>query len=251
MRIADNLSHPASAEWEGTQGVLFDLDGTLLDTARDMASALNTLRTEKGFGVLPFAPIRELVSCGAGRLVAFAFPSATAEELDCLRDRFIEIYRGCLVVETRAYEGLLGALTELESASIPWGVVTNKPTSLSQPLLEQLGLASRAAVLVSGDTLAERKPHPAPLQYAARICGVAPARCMYVGDAERDIIAARAAGMKSFVALYGYIPGSEQPRSWPANGWLESPLALARLLRSLAGSLSRMHTRRRERHDHT
>ena len=136
-------------------------------------------------------------------------------------------------IETRPYEGVLDALARLESKGIAWGVVTNKPSWLTEPLLEQFALRERARVIVSGDSLAERKPHPAPLQYAADKLGVIPAQCIYIGDAERDVLAAQAAGMRVFVALFGYIPADERPRQWPASGWLDSPQAITELLDSL------------------
>ena len=138
-----------------------------------------------------------------------------------------------MAIETRPYEGVLDALARLESKGIAWGVVTNKPSWLTEPLLEQFALRERARVIVSGDSLAERKPHPAPLQYAADKLGVIPAQCIYIGDAERDVLAAQAAGMRVFVALFGYIPADERPRQWPASGWLDSPQAITELLDSL------------------
>ena len=213
--------------------MLFDLDGTLLDTAPDMAGALNELRQEEQLPLLPFEEVRQLVSHGATALVRLAFPEADAPAFAALRERFLKIYRGRLAVETRPYEGVLDALARLESSGIAWGVVTNKPAWLTEPLLEEFALRERARVIVSGDTLAERKPHPAPLRYAAEKLGVIPSQCIYIGDAERDVLAAQAAGMKVFVALFGYIPVHERPRQWPASGWLESPQGMAKLLESL------------------
>jgi HAD superfamily hydrolase (TIGR01509 family) len=127
-----------------------------------------------------------------------------------------------LAVETRPCQGVLDALARLELNGIARGVVTNKPSWLTEPLLEQFALRDRAGVIVSGDTLAERKPHPAPLQHAADKLGFMPAECIYIGDAERDVLAAQAAGMQVLVALFGYILADERPRQWPANGWLDS-----------------------------
>jgi N-acetyl-D-muramate 6-phosphate phosphatase len=213
--------------------VLFDLDGTLLDTAPDMAGALNQLRREESLDPLPFEDVRRLVSHGATALVRLAFAEAAEPAFTVLRERFLEIYRSRLSVETQAYEGILEALGRLESDGIAWGIVTNKPGWLTEPLLEQFALRRRAGVIVCGDTLAERKPHPAPLLHAAEKLRVTPAQCIYIGDAERDVLAAQAAGMKVFVALFGYIPANERPHEWPASGWLETPQAMARLLGSL------------------
>jgi 2-phosphoglycolate phosphatase len=138
-----------------------------------------------------------------------------------------------LAIETRLYAGLEGALQRLAANGIAWGVVTNKPGWLTEPLLERLHLRQRAAVVVSGDTLKARKPDPAPLLCAAERLGLAPAQCIYIGDAERDVLAARAAGMPVYVALFGYIPAQERPREWPANGWLDTPRAVAELLDGL------------------
>jgi N-acetyl-D-muramate 6-phosphate phosphatase len=225
-----------SAALATTRAVLFDLDGTLLDTAPDMAGALNELRHEKRIGPIPFENIRPLVSQGATALVRLAFPEADAAAFAALRVRFLEIYRGRLALETRPFEGVLDALARLDSNGVAWGIVTNKPGWLTEPLLQKLALRDRARVIVCGDTLPERKPHPAPLLYAAKELGVEPALCIYIGDAERDVLAAQAARMKVFVALFGYIPADGQPRDWPATGWLASPQAMLELLASIVSS---------------
>lgn len=214
----------------GTRSVLFDLDGTLLDTAPDMAGALNELLHEQGRERLPFQTIRPLVSHGATALVNLGFAGVAESVFAALRARFLEIYRARLAVETRMYAGLAEALDVLDSSGISWGIVTNKPGWLTEPLLEHFAWSRRAQVIVSGDTLAQRKPHPAPLLHAAEKLGVKPAECIYIGDAERDVLAGRAAGMQVFVALFGYIPAEEQPRAWPASGWLDTPQAMAALL---------------------
>lgn len=215
--------------------VLFDLDGTLLDTAPDMVTALNALRREERLTPLPFAPARELVSHGATALVRFGFPDVSESQFSTLLDRFLEFYSDGVAIETRLYEGLAGALDRLDAKGIAWGVVTNKPRRFTEPLLEKLALLERARAVVSGDTLAERKPHPAPLLHAARGMGVTPSACLYIGDAERDVLAARAANMRAAVALFGYIPATESPFEWPAHEWLETPAALVALLDSVAG----------------
>jgi N-acetyl-D-muramate 6-phosphate phosphatase len=208
------------------RAVLFDLDGTLLDTAPDMVGALNTLREERSFPPLPFAAARPQVSHGAAALVRLGFPEVPAPDREALRVRFLELYSDRIADETRPFERVPELLGMLERAGIPWGVVTNKPAWLTDPLLQALGLSRRAQVVVSGDTLAERKPHPLPLLHAAQLLGLAPAECLYVGDAARDVQAARAAGMQVIVALFGYIDPLEMPRDWPADGWISSPLEL-------------------------
>jgi 2-phosphoglycolate phosphatase len=215
------------------RAILFDLDGTLLDTAPDMVAALNVLRQEEHLPRLPFPEVRPLVSHGARALVRCGFPAAQAEQFESLRQRFLALYAGALAVETQPYGGVLEALAYLDAQTIPWGIVTNKPEALTRALLEHLGLRARAGAIVGGDTLPERKPHPLPLLHAAAQLGVDPAAAVYVGDAERDVLAAQAAGMRAYVALYGYIPAQERPREWPASGWIESPRGLAGCLRSI------------------
>lgn len=209
-----------------TRAVLFDLDGTLLDTAPDMAAAINELLREEGRTPLEFARIRPHVSHGARALIRLGFAEAVkdnAAEFDRLRLRFLDIYSGLLARETQAFEGVPEALGRLNTAGIPWGIVTNKPGWLTEPLLQAVNLARRAQVVVSADTLAHRKPHPAPLLHAAGKLEVSPSQCIYIGDAEGDVLAAEAAGMPVYVALFGYIPETARPEHWPATGWLKSP----------------------------
>lgn len=206
--------------------LLLDLDGTLLDTAPDMAGALNRLLEAEGRAPLAYATIRPVVSHGAMRLVKLGFPAADGEEFERLRLRFLELYSRNLAEHTRPFPGLLAVLDELERRAVPWGVVTNKPAWLTDPLMAQLGLDGRAGCIVSGDTVAERKPHPLPLLHAAELLGVAPQHCVYVGDAERDIQAGRAAGMRTVIAAYGYIGVDESPASWNATGVVEHPAQL-------------------------
>jgi 2-phosphoglycolate phosphatase len=218
---------------EAVRAILFDLDGTLLDTAPDMVAALNALRQQESLPRLPFPQVRPLVSHGAAKLVHHGFPDAQGQRFESLRQRFLTLYAGTLAVHTRPYGGVHEALAYLDSQVIPWGIVTNKPAGLTEPLLDTLGLRGRAGTIVCGDTFPERKPHPRPLLHAATQLGVAPGAAVYVGDAERDVLAAQAAGMRAYVALYGYIPADERPREWPANGWIESSQQLPGWLQSL------------------
>jgi phosphoglycolate phosphatase len=205
------------------EALLLDLDGTLLDTAPDMGGALNRLRLEHGREPLPAERIRPVVSHGAVKLVALGFPEATGQEFERLRLRFLELYAAHLSEGTRLFPGFEAVLATLEARDTPWGIVTNKPGWLTRPLLEALGLGRRAACAVSGDTVAERKPHPLPLLHAAGLLGVAAERCVYVGDAERDIQAGRAAGMTTVVAAYGYLSVDDDPHSWQPDGIVEVP----------------------------
>jgi N-acetyl-D-muramate 6-phosphate phosphatase len=160
------------------------------------------------------------------RLVALGFPEAAGESFDSLRLHFLDLYAAHLAVGTRLFPGFDAVLETLESRGLPWGVVTNKPGWLTTPLLAALGLDHRSACAVSGDTLPERKPHPLPLLHAARLLGVEPGRCIYVGDAERDIQAGRAAGMTTLVATYGYISAGEDPLQWQPHGLVSEPAEL-------------------------
>jgi N-acetyl-D-muramate 6-phosphate phosphatase len=184
--------------------VLFDLDGTLLDTAPDMGGALNALRAEHGLAALPAERIRPHVSNGAAALVRLGFPELAGDSFEALRLRFLSLYAQALCEGTQLFDGGAELLDMLESAGLPWGIVTNKPGWLTDPLLAQLRLDRRAASIVSGDTLPVRKPDPAPLRHAAAAIGVAERDCVYLGDAERDMLAARAAGMRAVFARHGY-----------------------------------------------
>jgi phosphoglycolate phosphatase len=205
---------------------LFDLDGTLLDTAPDMGAALNRLRVEQNLPPLAHPVIRNHVSHGAAGLVRLGFPGVSATVHADLVARFLVLYQDAFVHATKPFDDMLGVLDALEHAGIRWGVVTNKPARFTEPLLLALELATRAHVVVCGDTLTERKPSPAPLLHAAERMEVPSARCIYVGDALRDMQAARAAGMLAIGARFGYIDPAELPHEWPADGWIDSPTGL-------------------------
>jgi N-acetyl-D-muramate 6-phosphate phosphatase len=209
-----------------TRAVLFDLDGTLLDTAPDMVGALNALRQEQLLAPLPYELIRGAVSHGSARVVKAGFPDADPELALRLQQRFLDIYRGALSRETRLFPGMDEVLDALASLRIKTGVVTNKPAWLTDPLLMELGLRARFACVVSGDTVPERKPHPLPLLHAAQLAEVLPGECIYVGDAERDVQAAHAATMPALVANYGYLRADEHSTDWGGDGYLEQPLDL-------------------------
>ena len=220
--------------------VLFDLDGTLLDTAPDMVGALNLLRTEQGLDTLPFGALRGFVSHGAIRLVTVGFPDAQGAEFERLRQRFLELYAENLAAQTSLFPGIQDLLLQFEADGIPWGVVTNKPGWLTDPLLATLGLDGRACCVVSGDTVAERKPHPLPLLHAAELSCVAPGDCVYIGDAERDIVAGRAAGMQTVVAAYGYLGEDDEPELWGSTGIVQRPDQIREwlALRHLEGAMT-------------
>ncbi|MEJ2478920.1 MAG: phosphoglycolate phosphatase [Acidihalobacter sp.] len=206
------------------QGVLFDLDGTLLDTAPDMAGALDALRAEAGLAPLPFEQVRGHVSHGSLGLVRIGFGTELPQaRTDALRQRFLEIYAARLCEGTRLFPGMGDVLDTLDRLGIVWGIVTNKPAFLTDPLLQALKLYERSHCVVSGDTLPQRKPHPAPLLHAAQLCGLAVGDCLYIGDAERDIAAGQAAGMRTAVANWGYIDAADRPEAWGADIALDRP----------------------------
>jgi 2-phosphoglycolate phosphatase len=206
--------------------VLFDLDGTLLDTAPDMVGALNELRKEHSLDPLPFDAVRSAVSHGAVRVVKTGFPHADAEASSALQRRVLEIYSGALARQTRLFPGMDEVLQALAMRGMKSGIVTNKAAWLTDPLLAELGLNTRFACVVSGDTLAERKPSPAPLLHAASLAGVSASECIYVGDAERDVQAAHAAQMPALVASYGYLRADEDAAAWGGDAYLDAPLDL-------------------------
>ncbi len=209
------------------EAVFFDLDGTLADTAPDLGHALNLLREQRGLPHLALDIIRPYASHGARGLLEIGL-DLRPDDLDfgAARLEFLAFYERYLCHYTRLFAGVAELLDGLESRGMAWGIVTNKPARFTDPLIERLGLAQRAACIVSGDTCANAKPHPEPLLYAARQAGKDPAKSLYVGDAERDIAAARAAGMVSLVALYGYLDETDRPHEWQADGAIESPLGV-------------------------
>jgi len=208
------------------RGVLFDLDGTLLDTAHDFMNALNALRAEENLAPLPYEKVRCQVSHGANALVKLSFGELSATEHEVMRQRLLDIYRKQLARHTALFEGGDEMLRDLERRGLHWGIVTNKPGWLTDPLLVEVGLHTRARAVVSGDTLPQRKPHPLPLLHAAETMGVKPEECVYVGDAERDMQAAQAAGMYALVAGFGYLGEEDRADQWYSHGWLDTPLDL-------------------------
>ncbi len=212
-------------------GVLFDLDGSLADTAGDLAAAINQTLREAGRQPIPHEWVRPHVSLGSQAMIEAAFPDLGADGiLDAHKTRFLSHYRNRLAAHTRLFPGMDTVLARLDEHHIPWGIVTNKPGHLTFPLLEAMGLGHRAGVVVSGDCLPVAKPNPAPLLHAAAALGIEPASTLYVGDARRDIEAAVAAGMVPVMALYGYIHRDDDPAQWGESYVIEHPLDLLRWL---------------------
>lgn len=205
--------------------VLFDLDGTLADTAPDLCYALNQVLQDYQRPPVPLAAIRPLVSQGGAALVQYGFQiSAEDSCFPRYRQKFLQYYQLHIHRHTQLFNGMAQVLATLEARQQPWGVVTNKPAWLTEPLMAALKLNQRAACIVSGDTTPERKPHPLPLFYACQQMAVPPEQCWYIGDAERDIAAGRRAGMATLVALFGYLAPEDQPQHWGAHGLIQHPL---------------------------
>jgi 2-phosphoglycolate phosphatase len=211
--------------------VLFDLDGTLLDTAPDMVAALNTICAEEGVNAVPYEHARAFVSNGAAGLLRLAFPGFDPLRDTTLQQRYLDRYAERLAIETQLFPHLDTLLAALEDAAVPWGVVTNKPMFLTDPLMEALGLHHRSACTVSGDTLAERKPHPRPILFALEQISVDPACSIYIGDARRDIESGRAAGTATVAVRYGYVEPGQDPSTWGADYIVDTPLDLIALLK--------------------
>ncbi len=216
------------------KGVLFDLDGTLIDTAADLANALNLVLIENKQPTLSFEQIRPVVSHGGLALIQRGF-AHLAEDFDfeALRLRLLDFYQANICEKTCLFPQLDELLQQLEQANIAWGIVTNKPQWLTQPLLEKLALTERVQALVCGDTLSVRKPHPQPIIHACQEMRRSIDECIYIGDAKRDIEAAQAAGMRSVAAAYGYIEADDPPQHWQADKIIDSPEQLWPYIQSL------------------
>ena len=221
------------------KAVLFDLDGTLLDTAQDFHESLNQLRAEESLAPLDFETVRAQVSHGGHALVRLGFGALEPEAHETMRMRLLNIYRKRISKYTRLFEGGDEMLDAIEKRGLAWGIVTNKPGWLTDPLLIEVKLHDRVDAVVSGDTLSERKPHPMPLLHAAKTIGVEPGECVFVGDAERDAQAAQAAGMYSLIAGFGYIGDNDRADEWFQHGWLNTPLELLDWLDKPSHALAR------------
>ena len=207
--------------------VLFDLDGTLIDSAPDLAGAANAMRVARGLDALPVAALRPMVGAGARGMVRLAFgvlPGETGYE--DLRTEFLDRYEQASLVHTAVFDGVHPVLARLEAHNRRWGIVTNKAERFTHPIVDGLGLKQRAAVVVCGDTTPHSKPHPAPLLEAARRGGANAGDCVYVGDDARDIQAGRAAGMATLAAAWGYLGQGEPIEAWGADAVLSEPAAL-------------------------
>lgn len=209
------------------QAVLFDLDGTLIDSAPDLADAANAMRSARGLEPLPFERLRRMVGAGARGMIGTAFGVAPGQDgFDALRDEFLERYAGGLLHRTRVFDAMRPVLERIEHEGMHWGIVTNKAERFTLPVVRGLGLHERAKAVVAGDTTPHAKPHPEPLLEAARRIGVAPALCVYVGDDQRDVLAGRSAGMATLIAGWGYLGEGEPIDHWGADQVIENPAGL-------------------------
>ena len=210
------------------QAALFDLDGTLLDSAPDMLATVNAMLAVRDRTPIRLDALRPMVSKGSRAMLSVAFPELGQVERDALVPEFLARYEALIGQHARLFDGVAGMLDALDAAGCVWGIVTNKPEYLARLILPQLGWESRCKVLIGGDSLAQRKPHPLPLLAAAQQLQIAPAHCIYVGDDERDIVAANAAGMASVAALWGYRLDADDPLAWGAETMVEQPAQLQR-----------------------
>jgi len=225
----------STAPTKAPRAVLFDLDGTLADTAPDLAAAVNWLRTERGLAPTPYSVLRPTASAGARGMIGAAFGLAPGDDgYEELRVQWFDRYQSNMAVESGLFEGIDALLQGIEDAGMAWGVVTNKPMRFTDPLIPQIGLA-HAGCIVSGDTMPQAKPHPAPLLEGARRLDISPSQCWYVGDDLRDIEAGRAAGMRTVACAWGYC-GAIESSTWGADFLCATPLDLLELLRNLVRS---------------
>ncbi|MSQ89738.1 MAG: HAD family hydrolase [Betaproteobacteria bacterium] len=214
----------------GTRAVLFDFDGTLADTAADLARPVNRLRAARGLSPLPLESLRPFASSGARGLLEGGLGILPDHaEFKPLREAFLQHYADEICVDTRLFPGIDSLLAEIETRGLRWGIVTNKSTLLTRKIVAALGLEQRAACVVCGDTTAHLKPHPVSLLHAASELGIEPAHCVYLGDDQRDVDAARAAGMRSVAVEWGYGSGLE---SWQADAIIAQPMDLIGRLRA-------------------
>lgn len=213
------------------RAVLFDLDGTLIDSAPDLGAAADKMRTDRGLPSLPLERYRPMAGAGARGMLGEAFGiNPDHPEFGVLRDEFFANYQACMTLRTRVFEGVEELVRRLTQNQLAWGVVTNKSARFTDPLTRALPLFASAGAVVSGDTTPHSKPHPAPLIEAAARLGIAPENCIYVGDDERDIVAGLAANMGTVAATYGYLGSESNAREWGAHAEINFPLDLLQLL---------------------
>lgn len=231
MTMPEKLLGLMSEKFRNVSAVLFDLDGTLIDSAPDLGAAADKMRTDRGMAALPVDTYRHLAGSGAKGMLNVAFGiTPDAEQFDAMKEEFFKNYEARMTQNTYLFEGVESLITELINSGRKWGVVTNKSQRFTLPLTAAMPLFNTAYVIVSGDTTPYAKPHPAPLIEASHRLGVRPSECVYVGDDERDIIAGKAAGMRTVAAAYGYLGEFGDTALWDADATIHSPTALLNLL---------------------
>lgn len=214
------------------QAILFDLDGTLIDSAPDLGAAADQMRVARGMPSLPIDLYRPLAGSGARGMLHIAFGMTPEDDaFAAMREEFFQIYEKRMTQDTTIFDGVPELLTGIVARKLQWGVVTNKSKRFTDPLAAQMSLFATAGAVVSGDTTPHAKPHPEPLLEAARRIGVPPQACVYVGDDERDIIAGKAAGMYTVAAVYGYLGEKQSVEQWNADDVIESPHELLKRLK--------------------
>ena len=217
--------------WKEVRAVLFDLDGTLIDSAPDLGAAADRMRTDRGMPSIPYERYRPMAGAGARGMLGVGFGlTPDSPEFAQMREEFFRNYEQCMTERTYAFEGVEELIARLQAVSMPWGVVTNKSMRFTDPLTQQMPLFATASAVVSGDTTPHAKPHPAPLLEAAARIGLPPESFVYVGDDERDIVAGKAAGMKTVAACYGYLGAAGDTLHWQADAQINSPRELLKLL---------------------
>ena len=213
------------------EGIFFDLDGTLADTAPDLVAATNKLLVARKLTPKPYEFLRPYASAGARGLLEGAFGiSPDHEDFVALRDEFFSNYEKALLVDSKLFDGIDHLLDQMDAANLPWGIITNKSERFTNPLTDLMGLRQRAVSTVSGDTTPYSKPHPEPILHAARISNIDPSKSIYVGDDIRDVLAGKAAGMKTVAAAYGYCGCKEPPEAWGADYIANNPLDLLQII---------------------
>ena len=212
-------------------GVFFDLDGTLADTAPDLVAATNKLLLARNLDPKPYEFLRPYASAGARGLLEGAFGIGTDHpDFITLRDEFFSNYENALLVDSKLFDDIDHLLDQMDQAKLPWGIVTNKSQRFTNPLVELMGLNQRSISTVSGDTTPHSKPHPEPILHAAKLANIDPTKSLYVGDDIRDVIAGKAAGMKTVAAAYGYCGCKEAPQDWGADYLIHTPLELLKII---------------------
>jgi phosphoglycolate phosphatase len=218
-------------KFENIQAVLFDLDGTLIDSAPDLGAAVDQMRVARGMSSLPLEHYRHMAGAGARGMIGLAFGYTPEHpEYEAMKEEFFRNYEACMTERTFAFEGIAEMIQALVDMNMPWGVVTNKSKRFAEPLTQGMSLFASSAVVISGDTTPHAKPHPAPLLEAAKRLNIDPLRCVYVGDDERDIVAGHAAKMKTVAATYGYLGAQADVSAWQAHAQIDSPLQLLNFL---------------------